>query len=175
MSLVELEWVIERSRMLDHYDVKEIFDNLRNEYDTNLLSLYLLNNYDYDIEETKEEHEARRDYKFKKCVKERYDECCIITGNEIEMCDIAHIVPFSKGTEYEKYDVNNGIILSSELHKLFDKKILKINQETLMIEIAPEKLQNTKNSYNKFHNTKLRCDLNAQTKEYLRRFNNNLF
>ena len=57
---------------------------------------------------------------------------CIISGMHMEVCEACHIIPFS---ESENFDINNGILLNSVLHKLFDKHYWSINPLTLCVEI----------------------------------------
>jgi ParB/RepB/Spo0J family partition protein len=58
---------------------------------------------------------------------------CIISGMHMEVCEACHIIPFS---ESENFDINNGILLNSVLHKLFDKHYWSINPSTLCVEIS---------------------------------------
>ena len=50
----------------------------------------------------------------------------------VEVCEAAHIIPFSK---CENFDIDNGLLLNSILHKLFDKYDWSINPNSLCIEI----------------------------------------
>jgi len=100
----------------------------------------------------------RDDKQFRKDVIAKYNNKCIISNNDIIMCDVAHIIPFCEANEFEKYDVNNGLLLSSELHKLFDKKLLKINPETRLIEIDNVLLQIENNKCNIYHNKEIVLD-----------------
>ena len=147
------------------------FNELINIYDIELLNYVFYNEKKYIHDEATNIY-YRKDYKFKKDVKYRYNESCIITGNDMDSCDIAHIVPFCDSTEFEKYDVDNGLILSKDLHALFDKNLLKINPDTLIIEISPEKLQNKKNTCNQYHGLKINVNLTKNTIQYLRRIYN---
>jgi len=84
--------------------------------------------------------EKRRDSKFREKVLERFDRKCIITGNLEEECEVAHILPFSFCLDIQKYDVNNGLVLSANLHKLFDKYIFSINPNTFCVEVKKDKV-----------------------------------
>ena len=57
---------------------------------------------------------------------------CIITGHDIEECEACHIIPLEIKFSY---DITNGLLLSSSLHKLFDKFMWSINPNTQCIEI----------------------------------------
>jgi len=172
MSLIDITKKIDEMIKNNIYTIEEQYDILYYEFDKSILSLYFSNNYDYVLDDMRDEHKKRRDDKFKKDVKYRYNESCIITGNDMDSCDIAHIVPFCDSTEFEKYDVDNGLILSKDLHALFDKNLLKINPDTLIIEISPEKLQNKKNTCNQYHGLKINVNLTKNTIQYLRRIYN---
>ena len=62
-----------------------------------------------------------------------YSNTCVISGN---ICDVeleaAHIVPYA---ESGSYDLSNGLLLTSNFHKTFDKYLWSINPETFTIEI----------------------------------------
>jgi ParB/RepB/Spo0J family partition protein len=57
---------------------------------------------------------------------------CIVSGLTYEVCEAAHIVPFS---ECNNFNIDNGLLLNSILHSLFDKYYWSINPETLCLEI----------------------------------------
>lgn len=97
--------------------------------------------------------------KFKQNLCEKYKKC-IVTGNDIDECDACHIVPLE--IKYS-YNINNGLLLSSSLHKTFDKFYWSINPNTSCIEV----LKNNKNLLiNNFINKKI--ILEKETLENLR-------
>ena len=53
-----------------------------------------------------------------------------------QVCEVAHIKPFYESNPEEKYDPNNGILLSADLHKLFDLKLLTINPDTFQLRLT---------------------------------------
>jgi len=69
---------------------------------------------------------------------------CILSDMHHEVCEAAHIIPFS---ECENFDIDNGLLLNSILHKLFDKYYWSINPETLRVEILNFNM-NTNGIYN---------------------------
>jgi hypothetical protein len=83
-------------------------------------------------DEITEIREKRNDYQFRKTVINHYKKC-IISGLNIKRCEVAHIKPFSLCDSNEKYDPNNGLLLDSGLHKLFDRYEFSINPETYML------------------------------------------
>jgi predicted restriction endonuclease len=90
--------------------------------------------------------------KFKENLFIKYKKC-IITENDVDECEACHIIPLER--KYS-YDVNNGILLSSSLHKTFDKFIWSINPITSCIEINNE--NNKKYLINNFNNNKINLD-----------------
>lgn len=102
----------------------------------------------------------RLDSEFKNKVKEKYNRCIISDFNP-RQCEVAHIHPFSKSNEIDKYNPNNGLLLSCELHKLFDDKVFKINPYTFEIEIN-ESIEDIKElGIYKYKNKKLNIDTNS--------------
>lgn len=69
---------------------------------------------------------------------------CIISGCDIEeVLEAAHIIPFNG---LHSHNIANGLLLRSDLHKLFDKYLLAIHPNTRKVLLAPELL----NTYNEF-------------------------
>jgi len=58
------------------------------------------------------------------------DKSCIITNNDYDECDAAHIVPL---LDSNNYDVDNGILLDKSLHSSYDKHYWCIHPKTLKI------------------------------------------
>ena len=123
------------------YNMFDIFtENILNKYKDNIYEnvvLYFLKYYfdiEYQVSEEKEIEDSthvqvcRNDDEFKKRVKDRFKTCIICDIYECHKSSyqVAHIFDFSKcKTEVEKYDVNNGILLCSNMHKYFDDSLLK--------------------------------------------------
>jgi len=78
-----------------------------------------------------EERESRENFR-KNCI-EKYKKC-VISGVFHEECDACHIIPYSVGTN----DVNNSLLLTTSLHKLFDKVFWTIDYETGKILISDD-------------------------------------
>lgn len=95
---------------------------------------------------------------FRKKVLDAYNHKCAISENNVEeVLEAAHIFPY-KGKNTNT--INNGILLRSDLHLLFDKKLIRINQDHI-VEISPQ-LVNT--VYKKYNGIKLR--LPSELKNY---------
>ena len=116
--------------------INTILEDYRNSSLLNIVHS-LINDYfdiEYDIiddlnyKKTEQKKINREDAFFKLKVWER-DKKCIICDNydcHKSSYQVAHIFDFSKcDTDIEKYDVNNGILLCSNMHKYFDDSLLK--------------------------------------------------
>lgn len=72
----------------------------------------------------KKENYRQHQNKYRKSVIGR-DKKCIITGVEnncaLEAC---HILPYILSNDKEKYDINNGLTLTSTIHKFFDEGLI---------------------------------------------------
>lgn len=72
-----------------------------------------------------------------------YDGRCAITGYSVkDVLEAAHIVPY---LGVKTNHLSNGLILRSDLHKLFDSFKIVVNPDTLTVCVAPE-LMNTEYS-----------------------------
>ena len=66
---------------------------------------------------------------------------CFI-GINSSLCDAAHILPYAScNNKKDKYNVNNGILLSATLHKAYDKNYFIINENSCKIEILYNNLK----------------------------------
>ena len=94
---------------------------------------FLLSNIYSDIQiinlQTKEQR-LNQDT-FRKEVIKKYNRCIISHSIDIE-CEACHIIPYSI---CKNFDIDNGLLLSSDLHKTFDKYYWSINPKTLKVEI----------------------------------------
>jgi putative restriction endonuclease len=59
-----------------------------------------------------------------------YSGRCAFTDIKFTPClDAAHIIPWAESTHQQRMDVRNGILMSSIHHRLFDKKLITIDEE----------------------------------------------
>jgi predicted restriction endonuclease len=113
------------TRLLANHDIREIEQIFDIEFDIVL-----------DIEDIKKPKNDRQDTKFRESVRNMYDNKCMITGMDVVICDVAHILEYSKCmTVNERYDIYNGLLLSKNMHALFDKYYFSIDPETSRIKI----------------------------------------
>lgn len=82
---------------------------------------------------------------FRSALLKAYENKCAICGFSFtEALEAAHIVPWSKSNNAERLSPNNGILLCSNHHKLFDSGIIKINSEFKMLHNDNKKKNYTK-------------------------------
>ena len=93
---------------------------------------------------------ARRgQQKFRNGLLKRYGARCLITECEIlDLIEAAHIVPFRIE---ESHNLNNGILLRSDIHTLFDLNLIGIDKE-FVVHINPRILS----EYSEISNKKLK-------------------
>ncbi|ANK76524.1 hypothetical protein FA04_27625 (plasmid) [Ensifer adhaerens] len=74
---------------------------------------------------------------FRRRLVEMYGARCCLTGTSIaEILQAAHISPHHKGGP-QVNSPKNGLLLRSDIHGLFDRKLLSIDPETMTIRLAP--------------------------------------
>jgi putative restriction endonuclease len=67
---------------------------------------------------------------FRKALLVAYSNRCAFTGLQFIPClDASHIIPWSESTHAQRLDIRNGILLSSVHHRLFDQKLITIDEE----------------------------------------------
>lgn len=153
--------IINKIKNIEKDDIKNLcnlYNQLINNTDKDYLDylFYSLKNYEHtDIIETSEEKEKRFDKEFTKKIIKKYNNCCILTRKPLYICQVAHIYPYARCAIDEKYDESNGLLLSTELHLLFDNDKFKIDPETQIMSFADDILNNDTISYYKQYHNKL--------------------
>lgn len=96
---------------------------------------------------------SRTSSEFRSLLIEAYEGQCAITGsNVLQVLEAVYICPYHTiGDEFSQ--IANGLLLRSDIHRLFDLYQLTVHPETKEVCIAPE-LKNT--SYGELEGTKLR-------------------
>jgi predicted restriction endonuclease len=144
----------------------DLITNFNKEIEIQMINFIMYDKYNYvhnDKELKIQEREKRDDVSFRKQVRERYNNCCMITGKPIEVCEVAHIYPHCESNNNDKYDIDNGFYLCTELHRLFDhpKYLMKIDPETKQIEFSDYIMNNPNMSeYHKYNNEKVNLTQN---------------
>jgi predicted restriction endonuclease len=130
---------------LDNYENKELPSSIytmHNDFGYNDEELYqidlefMLNNiYNIKIIETPvlEIRKKRiNQSEFRKKIIERFNNKCIITGNDcIDELEACHIIPVATN---EDYSIDNGLLLEKNIHCTVDKYLWSINPDTFQIE-----------------------------------------
>jgi predicted restriction endonuclease len=128
-------------RYLDFFDNKELPNDIYkkyNEFSYNNEELYLhhlkflLDNI-YSIKITESKRKRLNQQEFRNEILKKFNYKCIISNIScVDELTAAHIIPIK---ENENYDIDNGLLLTENLHKTFDKYRWSINPDTLLIEI----------------------------------------
>ncbi|WP_051257063.1 HNH endonuclease [Brevundimonas aveniformis] len=80
-----------------------------------------------------------------------YGAACAISGCDVrEVLEAAHIRPYLGP---HSNDVTNGLLLRADLHTLFDLRLIKINADTLTVQVSDELKQSP---YGEFHGKPMR-------------------
>ena len=115
---------------------------------------------------------------FRVVVTDAHNRRCAITGEKIlPVLEAAHIKPFSKDGPN---DVNNGLLLKSDFHTLFDEGYITIDQD-YSVDVSKRLHEDYGNGkdYYKYHGQRLLIlpDKTVQlpSKEYLEWHNENVF
>ena len=161
-------------------NVDALYNELKYKINIDLLNFIFYDKFEYEhkeiiedkiieeiIEENIEEREKRQDTIYRKLIQNKY-KTCMITGKPLYISQAAHIYPHRLCTQEEKYDRENGFLLSAELHILFDStdNKLKIDPETQIICFCEELLEDeTMAYYRQYHNKKI--ELSDKQKDYL--------
>jgi hypothetical protein len=103
---------------------------------------------------------------FRKSLIDRYKTCVISNDGEI-VCEACHIIPYVDCNKNEKYDINNGILLTSSLHKLFDTYMFSINPDDKRVHFN-KKILNDNNYCNHTKYSGEVVKLNNETCRYLK-------
>ncbi|MEZ4759724.1 MAG: HNH endonuclease [Flavobacteriales bacterium] len=88
---------------------------------------------------------------FRKNMLVLYGAQCAVSGyTPNEVLDAAHIIPYA---ESEDHDLGNGLLLRSDLHNLFDDGLLRINPDSMVVELSRQLI---KSPYQELHGQVLR-------------------
>jgi predicted restriction endonuclease len=139
---------------MDFESIKNISDDKLNEsqQQDKILLNFLINNYTNVINRNGQNT-------FRERLVQRYKNC-IITNSIADECDASHIIPYS---ESGTFDITNGLLLSSNLHKTFDKYYWSIEPYTKQIHIRKDIDVGTIRFY---EGVKLNIDADNKTLKY---------
>ena len=93
---------------------------------------------------------------FRKALIKAYSgKCCICGLSVLELLEAAHIKPYHDCTINERVSVNNGLLLCSNHHKLYDNGILKISKEYKIIVTDIDERNESNRKFITFYDGKL--------------------
>ena len=157
--------------LLDTYDKHKVMHFIKELFDIEFIN---------DDEEEFKLQESRNDDEFRKAVKNKYKQCIICNSGDCHKSSyqVAHIYDFAKCENIqEKYDVNNGLLMCSNMHKYFDDLLLKfvldrVIDNDYLIKIVFCDSMNDCSFYNKYNNKQLKIIFNKENIKYLEKKNN---
>ncbi len=80
----------------------------------------------------------RGQHQFRQALRMRYGDQCMITGCQLlDIIEAAHISPYRGDNDNH---LENGLLLRTDLHTLFDLDLLGINPESLQVQFHPAAL-----------------------------------
>jgi len=160
-----MEQIYESIKQIKDMDHKDIYNNLVQQYDSDKLDFVMYDLYKY-IHEPTHEKIIRKDQTYFRNELINIYKTCIITGSSPILCEACHIIPYSE-CEADKYNIDNGLLLRSDLHILFDKKLIKINPYNQCLELDSSLLHDiTMKDYIKYNNIKL--NISKSSYKYLK-------
>ena len=107
---------------------------------------------------------------YRKRIIHRWEYKCAVTNfNKLDILIASHIVPWSKASDHERLDVNNGLLLSPTYDALFDKHLITFDNKG-KIQLS-DKIENS--AYQKIGVTGREqiSDLSMYNVQYLNRHN----
>lgn len=140
---------------------RELYEKMISIYPKEKVNFIMYNLFQYIYPEIEEKEKRKDQQSFRNDLIERYNGC-IITGVSDIVCDACHIIPHSECDNKDKYNVDNGLLMRSDLHILFDKGLLKINPHTSEILLNDTLLSNQQmEQYFDLHNKKIYIHKNS--------------
>lgn len=129
-----------RERVLDQLQRPELAPD-----DASLLAPYVPGHSDMRSLSHRQLRERRGSARFRRSLIARYGARCMVSGCTLrDLLEAAHIRPY-RTPDYGT--VENGLLLRSDLHTLFDLDLLGINSETLTVHLHPSVLEAGYESY----------------------------
>jgi hypothetical protein len=122
-------------RHMDYIQLEKFIKNNNDNsvtLETLLFIAYDLHKYEPNDKIIEKKLKRQYQYKFRKELEKRYKKC-IISKKNITVCEACHIIPFSKSDNEQIYNINNGLLLSADLHKLFDTYKMSINNDKKVV------------------------------------------
>lgn len=105
----------------------------------------------------KEKNKRQQHEKFKTQLEKKYGKC-IISGDDVEICNACHIIQFAESDNANLFNVNNGLLLSASLQMLFDKYLLSINESGIVVLSNKVLSKDTFSGYHKYNGLQLKLN-----------------
>ena len=172
--MLTLENVYDIMKKMNISEIEKYIKENNNEdiyHEMILFVAYDLYGYEFDDDKMSEKLKRSKQHIFKKRLLEKYKKC-IITGEEDEaVLEACHITQYSKCDDLDKYDINNGLLMTANMHSSFDKYHFTIDQYGTIIKSNKTKVKELQNMNNK----KINIKLNSAIKKHLKIHNNEFF
>lgn len=170
-SIVVEQFIYE---LLDTYDKHKVMHFIKELFDIEFEIDNINNEEEFKLQE------SRNDDEFRKAVINKYKQCIICNSGDCHKSSyqVAHIYDFAKcETDLEKYDINNGLLMCSNMHKYFDDLLLQfvINFSENDIYLVKSVFCDSMNEcsfYNKYNGKQLNIIFNKENIKYLEKKNN---
>ncbi|HXX66550.1 MAG TPA: HNH endonuclease signature motif containing protein [Polyangiaceae bacterium] len=136
-----------RERVLEQVNCPQLAPD-----DASLIAPYVPGHSDMRALSHRQLRERRGPARFRRALIARYGAQCMVSGCTLrDLIETAHIRPY-RTPDYSA--VENGLLLRSDLHTLFDLDLLGIQAETLAVHLHPSARQA---GYEAFEGTLLQC------------------
>lgn len=112
------------------YNKNKIFNVPNDELFKSMIDINVWAN---DIKLTDDKQLRPKQYQYRNLVLSRYNNCIVDNIHIAKECEACHIVPVKDGGSY---DIDNGLLINSNHHILFDELLWSINPDTLCIDIV---------------------------------------
>ena len=122
------------------YDKLHKYDN----DDINIVLKLRFNGLEIDYNKYANKEIRTHCYKFRNTIINRYIHCPLTCINS-HLCEAAHILPYNKCNEFEKYNEHNGILLCPNMHKAYDKHYFIIDDKTCRIKVLYDNISDSTN------------------------------
>lgn len=132
------------------YDDKGLFNDELN---------FLLENV-YNIPLINSERKRIKQQEWTEDIRDRFNNKCVISGDDGSYLEACHLLEVK---DCEDYNINNGILLTRNLHAQFDNQEFGINPQTYCIEIK----DNVSGDILKYNRKKLNLPKNYIFQQYL--------
>lgn len=155
----KLDKIYHNMKLIEKCNIDKFMNDYENDLTIETLLFIAYDVHKYEPNKQIFEEKLKRQYqkKFKNQLAKKYG-CCIISNDDVDICEACHIIPFCESDNMNMYDVTNGLLLSSGLHTLFDKYMFSIDANGVVV--LSKKILNKPSfkNYHKYHNMKLKLD-----------------